>query len=101
MVVVASLEQLVDGTLTFKAPKTKAGRRLIAMPDALIAILRAHRLEHLQLRLKLGLGKLPMMPSCSPISRATLVAQGRMFADKLGIGRVVSRSPPHPGKPTA
>jgi hypothetical protein len=42
-----------------KEPKTKAGQRLIRMPDQLVAILRAHRLDQMQLRMKLGQGKLP------------------------------------------
>jgi integrase len=94
LAVVASLEQLVDGTLTFKAPKTKAGRRLIAMPDALISILRAHRLEQLQLRMKLGLGKLPddalLFANLQgrPRSPRAISKKWGMFADRLGIGNV-------------
>ena len=101
LAVVASLEQLVDGTLTFKAPKTKAGRRLIAMPDALIAILRAHRLEQLQLRLKLGIGKLPddalLFASLHgrPRSPRAISKAWGMFADRLGIGNVRFRDLRH------
>jgi len=43
----------------FKAPKSKAGRRDITLPDLLVNLLREHRKAHLELRLKLGAGKLP------------------------------------------
>jgi integrase len=109
LAVVASLEELVNGTLTFKAPKTKAGRRLIAMPDKLITILRAHRLEQLEFRLKLGIGKMPddallfAHPDGSPLSPRALSLRWGRFAGNHGIGdvRLVSRSAPHPGQPAA
>jgi len=53
-----SLEQTKTG-LRIKAPKTKHGRRRIALPDFLAADLRAHRQALLKQRLALGLGKLP------------------------------------------
>jgi integrase len=43
----------------FKAPKSKAGRRDITMPDILITVLREHRKAQLEMRMKLGVGKLP------------------------------------------
>jgi integrase len=47
------------GGVGFKAPKTKAGRRDISLPDILVEVLREYRREQLQLRLQLGLGRLP------------------------------------------
>jgi integrase len=94
LAVVASLEELVNGTLTFKAPKTKAGRRLIAMPDKLITILRGHRLEQLEFRLKLGIGKMPddallfAHPDGSPLSPRALSLRWGRFAGNHGIGDV-------------
>jgi len=44
--------------IRFKAPKTTAGRRVITLPDFLVDVLREHRKAQLELRLKLGLGKL-------------------------------------------
>ena len=38
--------------------KTRHGRRLIALPPIAVEILREHRKDQLQLRLKLGIGKL-------------------------------------------
>jgi integrase len=44
--------------LRFKPPKSKAGRRDITMPDLLIETLRDYRKAQLELRMKLGAGKL-------------------------------------------
>lgn len=41
-----------------KLPKTKAGQREITLPDFLVAVLRDWRKAQLELRLKLGVGKL-------------------------------------------
>lgn len=54
-----SLEQTKKDKLQFKAPKTKHGRRTIALPDFLVADLRAHRQAQLKQRVALGLGKMP------------------------------------------
>ncbi|MGA7534935.1 MAG: site-specific integrase, partial [Pseudolabrys sp.] len=43
----------------FKAPKSKAGRRDITLPDILAEALRDHRKAQLELRFRLGVGKLP------------------------------------------
>ncbi|HML93255.1 site-specific integrase [Methyloceanibacter sp.] len=43
--------------MRFKAPKTKAGRRDIGLPDIVIEALREHRRAQLELRMALGLGK--------------------------------------------
>jgi integrase len=44
--------------LRFKLPKSKAGRRDVTMPDLLIETLRDYRKAQLELRMKLGAGKL-------------------------------------------
>jgi integrase len=44
--------------LRFKSPKTKAGRREVTLPDILIDALREYRKAQLELRMKLGAGKL-------------------------------------------
>jgi integrase len=51
-----SLEQTNAG-LTFKAPKTKAGRRTISIPVSVAAELRAHWRQQQEQRMALGLGK--------------------------------------------
>ena len=42
-----------------KPPKSKAGRRDLTLPDILVDALREFRKEQLELRIKLGAGKLP------------------------------------------
>src|SRR5262249_44264022 len=43
----------------FKATKTKSGRRDLTLPDIVVDALREHRQRQLELRVALGLGKLP------------------------------------------
>jgi integrase len=52
-----ALEETKAG-IAFKAPKSKAGRRNITLPDIAIEALREHRRRLLETRLQLGLGKL-------------------------------------------
>ena len=54
-----ALEQTLQFGIRFKAPKSKAGRRDITLPDILVDALREHRKAQLELRLQLGAGKLP------------------------------------------
>ncbi len=56
--VARSLEQ-TKGSLRFKAPKTKHGRRNITIPPWMVAELRAHRAKQQERRLKLGMGRAP------------------------------------------
>jgi integrase len=51
-----SLEETKAG-LAFKEPKTKAGRRAVAIPTSIVAELRAHWRAQQEERLALGLGK--------------------------------------------
>ena len=52
-----SVEETNAG-LRMKAPKTKRGRRQISLSAETVAMLRAHKIKHLELRLQLGLGKI-------------------------------------------
>jgi len=54
-----ALEETKKHGIRFKVPKSKAGRRDITLPDILADALRDHRKARLELRIKLGLGKLP------------------------------------------
>ena len=53
-----ALEETKAHGIRFKVPKTKAGRRDISLPDVLVETLRDFRKDQLELRFKLGAGKL-------------------------------------------
>jgi integrase len=65
-----SLEELADGSLRFKAPKTESGVRSITVPASTVQMLREHRKAQLEQRLALGLGKPRRTPWCSRRSTA-------------------------------
>lgn len=54
-----ALEETNNNGIRFKAPKSKAGRRDITLPDILVDALREHRKAQLELRMKMGAGKMP------------------------------------------
>jgi integrase len=54
-----SLEQTTKHGIRFKAPKTRHGRRTIALPSHMVAELRAHWRAQQEQRMALGLGKAP------------------------------------------
>jgi integrase len=96
-----------DGCIRFKTPKSKAGRRDITLPDILVEALRNHRKAQLELRMKLGVGKLPD----DALLFATI--DGAPAVDHIheqGMGKVcrqhrhargdVPCATPHPRKPT-
>jgi integrase len=76
----------------FKAPKSKAGRRDITLPDVLVGVLREHRKQQLELRMQLGAGKLPddALLFADIDGRAWKCNQTstlwQRFAEKAGIG---------------
>jgi integrase len=53
-----ALEETKVHGIRFKVPKSKAGRRDITLPDLLVETLREFRKEQLEMRIKLGAGKL-------------------------------------------
>jgi integrase len=57
MTISRSLEQTRTG-LSFKRPKTKSGLREISLPPIAVEALKDHRLRQLEMRVRLGLGKL-------------------------------------------
>jgi integrase len=67
----AALEPTKAHGIRFKAPKSKAGRRDITLPDILVAALREYRKAQLELRMKLGAGRLPDDALLFGISTAT------------------------------
>jgi len=54
-----ALEQTTAHGIQVKAPKSKAGRRDVTLPDVVVETLREHRRTQLELRMRLGLGRLP------------------------------------------
>lgn len=54
-----ALEWTKKHGIRFKTPKSKAGRRNITLPDILVEALREHRKATLEVRMKLGGGRLP------------------------------------------
>jgi integrase len=51
-----SVEETRAG-LRLKPPKTKRGRRNLKLPPEAVAMLRAHKVQQMELRLALGMGK--------------------------------------------
>jgi integrase len=54
-----ALEQTKAHGIRFKAAKTRAGRRDITVPDGVLDALRVYRRDQLELRIQLGMGRLP------------------------------------------
>lgn len=54
-----ALEQTKAHGIRCKTAKTRAGRRDITLPDVLVDVLREHRKAALELRMQLGVGRLP------------------------------------------
>jgi integrase len=54
-----ALEETVEYGIRRKATKTQSGQRKITLPDITVETLREHRRQQLEVRLALGLGKLP------------------------------------------
>jgi len=54
-----AMEQTKAHGIRFKAAKTRAGRRDISMPDSAVEAVRVYRRRQLELRMQLGVGRLP------------------------------------------
>lgn len=89
-----AVEETKAGGIRLKAPKTRAGRREIALPDIVADTLRDHRRAVLEQRLALGLGKLPddalLFPDAEggPQSPQALSKAWRRAAQEIGAGDV-------------
>jgi integrase len=92
--VVETLEQTKAFGIRFKPPKTKAGKRKVTLPDVLVEALREHRKAQLELRLQLGLGKLPddallfARIDGGPLSMVNISSQWAKFATNIGMGEI-------------
>jgi integrase len=92
--VVEALEQTTAHGIRFKKPKTKAGEREVTLPDILVETLREHRRAQLELRLQLGIGKLPddallfATIEGGPLHPVTVSVQWSKFAAGIGMGEI-------------
>jgi integrase len=90
----AALEETEAGGLIFKAPKSRAGVREVALPDIVVDTLRDCRRQQLEQRLALGAGKLTgdalifARLDGGPQSPHALTAEWRKAAVSLGLGDI-------------
>jgi integrase len=90
-----SLEETARGQLRFKPPKSKHGRRTISLPPSVVAVLRAHWRQQLEVRLALGLGKpdpdtlIFSNPDGSPLSPDNLSRDWHRACRSLGLPLVM------------
>ncbi|SHN86736.1 tyrosine-type recombinase/integrase [Bradyrhizobium erythrophlei] len=86
-----ALEETKAHGIRFKAPKTKAGRRDVTLPDILVDTLREFRKTQLEIRLRLGTGKIPDDALLfadidgSPPSQKRYSKAWSDFADQIGM----------------
>jgi integrase len=86
-----SLERIRQLGFRFKAPKTKAGRRDVTLPDIVIGALADHRRRQLEQRVAMGAGKLPAdalvfsAPNGSPRSPDNLSRDWAECAAAIGL----------------
>jgi integrase len=88
-----ALEPTVSG-INFKEPKTRSGRRDVSLPAIVIEVLREHRRELLERRLRLGLGRLGpddllfTSPDGGPAKPNTVSVGWGQFAARIGMPEV-------------
>jgi integrase len=89
-----ALEQTKQFGLRFKAPKSKAGRRDLTLPDILVDALREHRKCQLELRMQLGGGRLSEDALLfadidgKPLSPHSVSPAWALYADSIGMPEV-------------
>jgi integrase len=96
-----ALEETKAQGVVFKRTKTSSGRRDLTLPDVVVDALREHRRQQLELRMALGLGKLPddalVFPALDggPASPRNLSGDWAEIADDLGMPDVTFHSLRH------
>src|SRR5262245_45048851 len=97
-----ALEQTTAHGVRFKSPKSRAGRRDITLPGVLVDILREHRKAILELRVQLGLGKLPddallfsNIEGAAPMLPHSTSTRFGEFCDALGLPDITFHSLRH------
>jgi integrase len=96
-----ALEQTTAHGVRFKAPKSRAGKRDITLPDILVDALREHRKAALELRMQLGAGKLPEHALLfsdvdgAPLPPNATSSRFGEFADSIGMPEITFHSLRH------
>jgi integrase len=96
-----ALEETKTYGIRFKAPKSKAGRRDITLPDIVVETLRDHRRAQLELRMQLGIGRMPddglLFPNIEggPRRPTTVSADFAALAERIGMPEVTFHSLRH------
>jgi integrase len=89
-----ALEETTAKGIVFKAPKSRAGRRKVSLPDIAVEVLREHRKQLLETRMKLGLGKLALddllFPNFEggPLRPSTVSSDWGDLADSIGMSEI-------------
>jgi integrase len=89
-----ALEKTDAYGIRFKSPKSNAGRRDITLPDILVKVLQEHRKTQLELRMRLGIGKLYDTTllfadlNDAPLSPNALSVSWNAFAQRIGMPEV-------------
>jgi integrase len=89
-----ALEETKAKGIVFKTPKSKAGRRRITLPDIAVDALREHRKQLLEVRMKLGLGKLApddlLFPNLhgEPLRPSAVSSDWGELADDIGMPEI-------------
>jgi integrase len=101
-----ALEETKAHGVRFKKPKTKNGIRDVTLPDIVVDALRDHRRALLELRMALGLGKMPddalIFPAMdgAPRSPRAFSADWADVAESIGMGDITLQAlRPHPRLP--
>ena len=86
--IVRSLEKTVKYGLKFTKPKTKYGRRAITVPAETIDVLREHRRQQLELRMKIGAGRPgpDALVFCTPEGQAASAGRAQRDVEEGGQG---------------
>ena len=102
-----ALEQTKAHAIRFKAAKTRARRRDITVRDRVLDALRVYRRDQLELRIQLGMGRLPddalLFTDLDGKPRslyAVSPASGLLRGEDRDAGRDVPRPEAHPRLPT-
>jgi integrase len=89
-----ALEETKTHGIRFKPTKTKNGRRDITLPDIVADALREHHQQQLELRMGLGLGKLPedalifSTLDGAPLSPRAFSGEWAEAAKRIGLGEI-------------